>query len=529
MSLPESCPGCQRPVIDVRGPVHACEDGANGTAQRCAWRSLRQQASLTSAPWPDAAPREPERATAGAKPPMPPRPAQPAPSASPASAATSTSSATSSADPLADARQQVADEQAARRALRDQLRTAEAIAAEAQAVRAGLFDELERTRAELARARSAAAAVGANGVHAATASAASGTTARPTGPILVDPASLAPPSMASSSPSGSGRGAPPSSTAGSSSDAGPIHGPRGPRGTPRRASLQLGLLAIGAVVGIALGAAGVEWLRTSSEPPLAMQMDETPPASQAVASSGDATRASAPSLAQAQSAAQAADAAATVATAESASAAAARSSGSASTASQSAADLRARLQTALAAEGVANAVDVAPDTAKVTVADPAADRATRARTDVIIRAVYAGAQLPEPSIEHRWISQSSAERVASARRRHGGEDPIMAAANAHRDDDLMTLGAPAAGRRASTAAEGATPGVTSATAGAHPPVLPAGRITASCNEKTAHASLLSQSWVMWGCMRSKCCASASAEHSEECAAYSRSYPLTCPR
>ena len=180
---------------------------------------------------------------------------------------------------------------------------------------------------------------------------------------------------------------------------------------------------------------------------------------------------------------------------------------------------------ALAAEGVAGAVDVAAGQRSVTVSDPSADRETRARTDVIIRSVYAGAQLPEPSIEHRWISQSHAERLAAARQhRRAGDESALAAANAHRDDDLMTLGAPAAGRRAAAAQAPAS----GAPVETRPVVLPVGRITATCNEKMANASLLRKSWVMWGCMRTSCCASSTAEHSEECRAYGQTYPLTCP-
>ncbi len=517
MSLPETCPGCQRAAIDVRGPAPACEDGAGGAPGGCVWRSLRQQAALTSAPWPDAMTAARQNVPAGTLP-RPRDAARAAPAATPAPTPLPTG-ATAATPSI---QQQLADEQAARRALREQLRVAEAVAAEAQAIRAGLFDELQRTRADLARARNAVAAVGAAG--AATAIGAPAAAGRGAGPRRVDPSSLKAPPLPRSAVEASARGV------------------RARASRPAR--LQLGLLALGAVIGIALGAGGVAWLRTSSQPPLAMQRDQTPPASQSVPSN-DAPRAGAPTLALAQSAAQAADTTSSVAQAEAAalgpgpSGAAAQlamapraSAASPSVALAAAganspppAELRARLQTALAAEGVAGAVDVGVDPDKVTVADPAADRATRLRTDTIIRAVYAGAQLHEPTIEHRWISPPSSERVAAARRRRASADAL--AANAHRGDGLIALGAPAAGRRpAALPAEAAGSGAPVET---RPISLPVGRVTESCNDRVAHASLLTKTWVQWGCMRSSCCASASAENSEECQAYARTHPLNCPR
>ncbi len=513
MSLPEACPGCQRAVIDVRAPVRACEDAGNGTPQRCAWRSLRQQAALTSAPWPDTLAAAPvdvaPRATAGAPGASPSKPARPAATPEPSTSAASAAASTS-ADPAAIAQQQLADEKAARRALREQLRTAEAIAAEAQAIRAGLFDELERTRAELARARSAALATGAGAAAISAGDAAAATSPRSAGPILVDPMSL-------------GAAMPSPATATAMDRPASSMAAQG-RAAARRPALQFGMLALGAVVGIALGAGGLSWLRTAQEPPLAMRMDETPPASQSAPATADGMHGGASSLALAQAAARANDGASTGAAAEPTTPSGAESTSALASAPASI-DLRARLQAALAAEGVAGAVDVAAGQRSVTVSDPSADRETRARTDVIIRSVYAGAQLPEPSIEHRWISQSHAERLAAARQhRRAGDESALAAANAHRDDDLMTLGAPAAGRRAAAAQAPAS----GAPVETRPVVLPVGRITATCNEKMANASLLRKSWVMWGCMRTSCCASSTAEHSEECRAYGQTYPLTCP-
>jgi hypothetical protein len=175
---------------------------------------------------------------------------------------------------------------------------------------------------------------------------------------------------------------------------------------------------------------------------------------------------------------------------------------------------------------------VGNDQKTVTVSDPAADPDERARTDMIIRSVFAGAQLPEPRIEHRWVSPPRVERVAGAKperapqREHvaattPAPGSLVATTKVHHGDDreLMTLGAPAAGHATGTGAP---------VSDARPPVLPFGRITASCNDRAAHASLLSKSSVMSECMRASCCDAAHA-HSEECQAFGRTYPLNCPR
>jgi hypothetical protein len=479
LSQQESCPGCQRAVIDVRSPVQACEATGNATPQRCAWRALQLQGGMTWTPWPDAMERSPDSV------PTTPAPAE-------AKAATP-------ADPLAAARQQLAEEKAARTSLREQLRNAEAVAAESQALRARMFDELERKNSELARMKAEGAS--------------------PAEPELDAPLRAVPEP--------------------------PIVAPAPP---PRRGvGFGTVLLALGALAGIALGALGTNWMRTTAEPPVAMRLDVTPPASQPAPASPDTSRASAPAMAAASTttapstAASDATSGPAVALAPiGASSAAAVASSTAPTAPSVAAaappapapdastvppELSARLQTALSQEGVTATIGLGDDQKTVTVSDPAADRDERARTDVIIRSVFAGAQLPEPRIEHRWVSPPRAERVAGAKPEHAQQrDHVAAAAPGslvattkvhHGEDrDLMTLGAPAAGR--------------APVSDAPPPVLPFGRITASCNDRVAHASLLSKSLAMSECMRASCCDAAHA-HSEECQAFGRTYPLNCPR
>ena len=138
MSVPETCPGCQRAVIDIRSPAHACEEPANGTPQRCAWRGLRQQSSLLSSPWPQA-PTVRRDDAQHAQPTLEDQPAAEPPPAP--------------ADSIEALQLRLEGEKAARLALREQLRNAEAMAAEAQALRAQVNEELERKKGELARLR----------------------------------------------------------------------------------------------------------------------------------------------------------------------------------------------------------------------------------------------------------------------------------------------------------------------------------------------------------------------------------------
>ena len=121
------------------------------------------------------------------------------------------------------------------------------------------------------------------------------------------------------------------------------------------------------------------------------------------------------------------------------------------------------------------------------VADPQADDALRDRTDMVIRAVYAGASLPEPQIEHRWLSP---KRGDARRAGAGGRGPE--AAPAPRADAGRVArrratrpGMPRTSRRDRT---GRRRSATVADAEELRPVLPEGRVTAELHGRAWPAS-----------------------------------------
>ncbi len=253
--------------------------------------------------------------------------------------------------------------------MRAHLRNTEAMAAEQQALRARMAQELARVTAERDRLRSAVAAAA--------------------------PGAAVPPGPAGGTPATGIRfGASPAGTA--------------PRSGPWRALATLG--------GIAAVVALLAWI-AGTLPGEAEQAAASGAASAASAAPSSAPSEPATAAAQRMAAASAARAAfplppGVVAlaprtpdappTAAPAPAAAAVPPG-----------MVARLRSAFAGEGIASPVDIDAATGRVSVADPQADNALRDRTDVVIRAVYAGASLPEPQIEHRWLSPMRGSHVAA--------------------------------------------------------------------------------------------------------------------
>ena len=158
---------------------------------------------------------------------------------------------------------------------------------------------------------------------------------------------------------------------------------------------------------------------------------------------------------------------------------------------------------------------------------------------MLIRAVYAGASLPEPQIEHRWLTPKRGEQVTSMSPQTTSA-PAAAAAS--------TPGAalsPAAAYMArhplatSTSALPPTPSVARAADRAKKPadvsvadaeelrpVLPAGRVTAACMEGLA-SKTTGRRASLTACMKHSCCSSAANLNSEECRAYTKAYPFTC--
>jgi hypothetical protein len=190
------------------------------------------------------------------------------------------------------------------------------------------------------------------------------------------------------------------------------------------------------------------------------------------------------------------------------------------------AGMSARLRTALDGEGIAAAVEVDAATGHVMVADPQAEQASRDRTDLVIRAVYAGASLPEPQIEHRWMSPKRGERAAPTAAASPTPARSVTPAQTPKDSAAAAYAArhPVAERGADR--RRTTAGATVADAEELRPVLPEGRVTAGCRASLAGRSTPRRA-DMTTCMKHSCCSSSANHQAEDCRAYEKAYPFTC--
>ncbi len=382
--------------------------------------------------------------------------------------------------------QQLAKERDARALMRERLRNTEALAAESHALRARMAQELERVTADRDRLR-----------NAAETAAAAGSTPPAAAPAPT--ASVAPPMT----PRASDR---------------PLKPP-----IPQRRKAPW--LALTLLAGLAVGVAGLAWVTGSmpGEAGLATVLAPagTPPEAASAPVVAAATPATLPaastalaSTAQAPAPAPSGPVALPPLTPEAQLAAAPTAAGNTPTAAGNAptalpATLPGRLRAALDAEGIVAPVDIDAATGRVAVSDPAADNALRDRTDMIIRAAYAGASLPEPQIEHRWLSPPHAGRVASA----ALPVPDATAPVAVAKTPVRTAEHPA---RVDVVAD----------AQEVRPILPAGRVTESCKAGATARSGAHRATEVAACMKHSCC-SAAYRQTEECRAYVRAYPLTC--
>jgi hypothetical protein len=421
---------------------------------------------------------------------------------------------------------QLAEEREAKRALRERLRTTEALAAESAALRERMSDEIDRMKAELERLR-AGTATPAEGAPAAAAASRGRTTSS-----MREAAERTPAFARDEDLDIRDAGGP------------PFH-------PPSRSRPRAGWLALGLVVGLAAGAAGLAWLQESTPGGLMALVGESPAPHAGAASSSampalamdsspEATLAAAPTAAGRSPASGGEP---TVAQAESSRArplppldasappAVAQSTTSASAASPvtpQAQELAGRVHGALVAEGVTVPVTVDPVTHRVDVADPDADRATRDRTDTVIRAVFAGASLPEPQIEHRWVSERPGRASAQAA---PSEPPVNDAVVRAREavaaaarDRVETP------RRPAVASGRDRPGrelVADPSSGAvSVPWSPIGRLTVSCQDGTLDVPAARRGAALAACMNRSCC-DPSRRHSEECLGFARNQPLRC--
>ena len=419
--------------------------------------------------------------------------------------------------------QQLEREREARVLMRERLRTTEALAAESHALRARMAQELERVTADRDRLR----------IEAEAAAAAAPAAAQPAPVQPAPPASMPRRAAARAvEPPLTSHALPPKAP---HADDRPLKPP-----VPSGRKGPWGALAMLSVVAVAVGA--LAWYKGSLPGLKELQSVLDPPApATATAANREATppvpsarpAAAAPPTAQA-TVARAAPASGPVALpplAPDAQLAAAPSAAgpvaTASPAGMSTAEMVGRLRKALDGEGIASPVDVDAATGHVQVTDPKADDALRQRTEMLIRAVYAGASLPEPQIEHRWLSpmRGARETVASTDAPAAARTapPAVAPAAAPSPDNVAANrhAALARGQEHRRATE-----VSVAAAEELTPVLPAGRVTAACMDGLVGKSTARRA-NLTACMKHSCCSSAANHNSEECRAYERAYPFTC--
>jgi hypothetical protein len=377
--------------------------------------------------------------------------------------------------------QQLAKEREAKTLMRDRLRHTEALAAESHALRARMAQELERVTADRDRLRNAA---------------------------------VPPPGTASTTPP---RVAVPPMMTPHATDW-PLRPPEPPRRSgPWRALAMLGGLAS------AIGA--LAWFTGSLPGETTLAARSTPATEGPVATSTPAVHALSPAASGAVAAAPMSVPSGAVpllplALTPEAQLAAAPSAAGPQPAGASA-GIAGRLRKALDGEGIAAPVQVDAASGHVMVADPQSDDTLRDRTDMLIRAVYAGASLPEPQIEHRWVSPRRGDRPAPVAQAAPARAPVRAAS--------VSPAAAYAARHstAERAADRHRQGAAATVADIEElrVVLPEGRVTANCRAGLAGRSTPHRS-DMTACMKSSCCSSANRQ-AEDCKAYDRAYPFTC--
>ena len=379
--------------------------------------------------------------------------------------------------------QQLAKEREARALMRERLRNTEALAAESHALRARMAQELEKVTADRDRLRSG---------NANATSAPAPAVGRPAEPLFT-PTMAAPPMRPSAS------------------DA-----PLKPPSPPSRKGPWLSLAMLGAVAAV-VGA--VAWYTGSLSGDKAAQTAVAPATAPPVVAAKDSTASSVAPPAASTAVASVSSSPGAVAlpplTPEAQLAVAPTAAGPATAAPPAA--VPPGLRKALDSEGITAQVDVDAATGHVMVADPQADAALRERTEMVIRAVYAGAGLPEPQIEHRWMSPMHGTRAT----------PAVADAPAPKSEPSATSVSPAAAYAARHVASDhhkKTADVSVADAEELRPVLPSGRITASCMDGLA-GKATGRRAAMTACMKHGCTSSAANHNSEECRAYDKAYPF----
>ena len=185
------------------------------------------------------------------------------------------------------------------------------------------------------------------------------------------------------------------------------------------------------------------------------------------------------------------------------------------------AEMSGRLRKALDGEGIASPVDVDAATGHVQVTDPQADAASASA-----RRWSSARSTPAPACPSRRSSTAGCRRCAAGARRsaaHARAGVPAPAPSRRRRRPRPPPGTPPwrASRSIARPVE-----VSVADAEELTPVLPAGRVTASCMDGLAGKSAARRA-NMTACMKHSCCSSAANHNSEECRAYEKAFPFTC--
>ncbi len=277
---------------------------------------------------------------------------------------------------------------------------------------------------------------------------------------------------------------------------------------PAAGRTKFGSIAAAAVLGLALGAAGVAWWKPAGAP--------MPGESQVAQTSGERT--SGP----------AAEVPATVAPPP-------------ASPVISAAILESRIQAAFAQQGLSLPVRVKEGLTDVSLDDEALDAGQRAKAVVIVRSAFAGAGLPDPGIEHaapsRETASSASQRPPAAAVTRPGSLPSGLVSDAsppvddrrNPEDERPVPAARSGGghSRADAAALGRTvPQATSRSETARN-ANALKSLEASCQQQLSEPLWdPRRPWRLASCMKQACCRQGVLRN-EECRAFNQRYPLNC--
>ncbi|MDB5730807.1 MAG: hypothetical protein JWQ03_702, partial [Variovorax sp.] len=205
----------------------------------------------------------------------------------------------------------------------------------------------------------------------------------------------------------------------------------------------------------------------------------------------------------------------------------------------SAANLESRIQAAFTQQGLPPSVRVQEGLTGVSIDDEMVGAEQRAKADLIVRSAFAGAGLPEPSIEHlmsREAPTTGSRRPPAAAANRSGDpqvgvenDAPLAAGERRNPEEERSVPTAKNGGRSRTDAVATTRAVphiasrSAATGYANPPKS----LEASCRQQL-HEPIWDprRPWHLTSCMKQECCRQGVPKN-EECRAFNQRYPMNC--